>query len=148
MAEIQAEHWAEYGRNYYSRHDFEAVPEDAANALVGGIIERLEGLPGQSFAGMTVEKADEFAYRDPVDGSLSEHQGLRVWFDGGARAVLRLSGTGTEGATIRLYLEHYRAEGAIEGRNTAEVLEPVRQAILDLAGFQEHVGRIDPDVIT
>ncbi|MEP3330192.1 alpha-D-glucose phosphate-specific phosphoglucomutase [Sedimentitalea sp.] len=148
VAEIQQAHWAEFGRNYYSRHDFEAVPEADANALVNGIIARIDELPGQSFAGMTVEKADEFAYRDPVDNSLSEHQGLRIWFDGGARAVLRLSGTGTEGATIRLYLEHYRAEGSVEGRSTAEALEPLRQAVLELAGFQQHIGRVAPDVIT
>ncbi|WP_424988264.1 alpha-D-glucose phosphate-specific phosphoglucomutase [Microbulbifer sp. S227A] len=148
VARIQNAHWTEFGRNYYSRHDFEAVSQAHANALVTGVISRLDALPGQVFAGMTVERADEFAYRDPIDNSLSEHQGLRIWFAGGGRAVLRLSGTGTEGATIRLYLELYRAEGSIPGQDTAEVLEPLRQAVLELAGFARHVGRVDPDVIT
>ncbi|XDA98352.1 alpha-D-glucose phosphate-specific phosphoglucomutase [Sulfitobacter sp. LCG007] len=148
VKEIVEDHWQTYGRNYYTRHDFEAVPTAEANALMEGIVARLGELVGQRFAGLEVTGADEFSYTDPVDGSVSDHQGLRIWFEGGGRAVLRLSGTGTEGATIRLYLERYRApeEGTTEP--AAEVLEPIRQAALALAGFQAHIGRIDPDVIT
>ena len=91
------EHWRTYGRNYYSRHDYEDVETERANALYDGLRAALPSLPGQTFAGLTVETADEFAYDDPVDGSRSERQGLRIGFEGGGRAVFRLSGTGTVG---------------------------------------------------
>ncbi|MDW4498952.1 alpha-D-glucose phosphate-specific phosphoglucomutase [Sulfitobacter sp. D35] len=148
VQEIVEEHWRTYGRNYYTRHDFEAVPVEKAGALMDGIVARLGDLEGQSFAGLAVTGADEFSYTDPVDGSVSTNQGLRIWFEGGGRAVLRLSGTGTEGATIRLYLEQYRAPQEGTTDPAAEVLEPLRQAVLELAGFEKHVGRVEPDVIT
>jgi len=107
VAGIMAAHWKTYGRNYYSRHDYEALPADRAAAMMAALRERLAGLPGRAFEGMTVSAADDFAYTDPVDGSVSKGQGIRIIFDDGARIVLRLSGTGTEGATLRLYLERY-----------------------------------------
>jgi phosphoglucomutase len=144
VAEVMRDHWATYGRNYYTRLDFEDVPVEAANGLMDGVRTRLGDLPGQRFAGLTVEKADEFSYTDPVDGSVAEAQGLRVWFEGGGRAVLRLSGTGTQGATIRCYLEAFDAEVLDDpGR-----LDPVRAATMELAGFQQHIGRTEPDVTT
>jgi phosphoglucomutase len=141
-------HWAKYGRDYYSRHDYEAVASNAANSLMQQLRQKLSSLPGETFAGMTVEKSDEFAYRDPVDNSLSEHQGMRVWFEGGARAVLRLSGTGTDGATLRVYLEQYAPTGADHGRDPQEALSGVKAAIADLAGIEPLLGRTQPDVVT
>ena len=146
VAEILSDHWAEYGRNYYSRHDFEAVPTDAANALMDTLKASLGALPGKTFAGLTVSNADEFSYLDPVDGSVSENQGLRIWFANGARAVLRLSGTGTEGATIRLYLEQFDATNIDLAPETA--LAPLIAAVLELTRFQEFIGRTTPDVTT
>ena len=148
VADIMADHWARFGRNYYSRHDYEAVPTDAANTLMADIRTNLSDLPGRSFAGLTVEKADEFAYRDPVDGSLSEGQGLRLWFEGGSRGVLRLSGTGTDGATLRVYLEQYADTQADHGRDAQEALAPVRDAVAALARIEPLLGRDAPDVMT
>ncbi len=148
VAEILTDHWGSYGRDYYSRHDYEAIPTDQANALVGSVRERLSVLPGQSFAGLAVTAADEFAYNDPVDGSVSKGQGLRIWFEGGARAVLRLSGTGTEGATLRVYLEQYADQAADHGLDAQVALAGVRAALVELCDMQAHIGRIDPDVMT
>jgi phosphoglucomutase len=105
-------HWTEFGRNYYSRHDYEGVDIDKANTLVDELRGKLEILPGKEFSGLTVETADEFAYDDPVDGSRSEGQGIRIGFEGGARIVFRLSGTGTVGATLRVYLEDVETDPA------------------------------------
>lgn len=144
VAEVMTDHWATYGRNYYTRLDYEAVPTEPAMALIDDVRSSLATLPGQTFAGLTVAKADEFSYDDPVDGSVSHNQGLRIWFEGGARAVLRTSGTGTEGATIRCYLE------AISDTilNDMTQLDPVRAATMELAKFQQHIGRTEPDVTT
>ena len=144
VAEVMADHWATYGRNYYTRLDYEAVPTEAAEALMAGVRDRLGDLPGQRFAGLAVERADEFTYDDPVDGSVSKGQGLRIYYEGGARAVLRLSGTGTEGATIRCYLEAYDAAVLDDPSR----LDPVREATMALADFQGHIGRTEPDVTT
>jgi phosphoglucomutase len=144
VAEVMADHWATYGRNYYTRLDFEAVPTEGAEALMDGVRARLADLPGRSFAGLTVERADEFTYDDPVDGSVSRGQGLRIWYEGGARAVLRTSGTGTQGATIRCYLEAYDADRLDDPAK----LDPVRAATMALADFEGHIGRTEPDVTT
>ena len=148
VADILQDHWATYGRNYYSRHDFEAVPTDDANALMQAIEARLTELPGQSFAGLTVQSADSFSYHDPVDGSVSHNQGLRIAFEGGARAVLRLSGTGTEGATLRVYLEQYVDSAGNHALPVDEALDQVRRATLDITQMQSHIGRTEPDVKT
>ncbi|MGB3408174.1 MAG: alpha-D-glucose phosphate-specific phosphoglucomutase [Jannaschia sp.] len=144
VSEVMLDHWATYGRNYYTRLDYEAVPIDDASGLIDGVRERLATLPGKTFGPLTVEKADEFTYDDPVDGSISRNQGLRIWYEGGARAVLRTSGTGTEGATIRCYLEAF---SDVEIDDPAR-LDDVRAATMDLAGFQTHIGRTAPDVTT
>ncbi|MBE0413987.1 alpha-D-glucose phosphate-specific phosphoglucomutase [Yoonia sp.] len=144
VAELLADHWQTYGRNYYTRLDFEAVPTEAAQALLEGVIARLGTLPGQMFGDLTVKACDEFSYLDPVDGSVSAHQGLRIWYEGGARAVLRTSGTGTEGATIRCYLEAYSADDL----NNPAKLDAVRAATLALADFRGHLDRSEPDVTT
>jgi len=148
VAAIMADHWRTYGRNYYSRHDFEAVPIEAANTLMDDLRGKLAELPGQAAGGLTVSAADEFAYRDPVDGSLSEGQGLRLSFEGGARAVLRLSGTGTEGATLRVYLEQYVPEDGDHARDPQEALADVRDAVHAFARIEPLLGRSEPDVMT
>jgi len=148
VADILAAHWAKFGRNYYSRHDFEAIPADKADAMMAALRGRLASLAGTGVAGLEVEAADDFAYTDPVDGSVSRGQGVRVLFAGGSRFVMRLSGTGTEGATLRLYLERYvpGPEGLAEDPQAA--LAPViaaAHALADIAGF---TGRTAPDVVT
>ena len=148
VAEIMEAHWRAYGRTYYSRHDYEALPVDVAEAVMAGLRRRLEGLPGAEVQGMTVRAADDFAYVDPVDGAESKGQGLRVVFTDGARLVLRLSGTGTEGATLRLYLERHVAgpEGLLEEVQAA--LAPVIAAAEHLARIRAITGRAGPDVVT
>ncbi|MFT4782727.1 MAG: phosphoglucomutase [Paracoccaceae bacterium] len=148
VAEVMQDHWRSFGRNYYSRYDYEAVPTQAANQVMEGIESRLDALPGQNFGGLTVTRADNFSYLDPVDGSVSGNQGLRIWFDGGERAVLRLSGTGTEGATIRVYLEKYLPFEACTDDDTQSVLGPLRDAVLVLSDMATLTGRDAPDVYT
>jgi phosphoglucomutase len=148
VAEIMREHWAEFGRNYYSRHDYEGIDSDVANALMSALRESLPGLPGREVAGLTVETADDFSYTDPVDGSIAERQGVRIGFVGGSRAVLRLSGTGTEGATLRVYLERYEPDPGQHGLDPQEALAPVIAAADKLAGIRARTGRDAPDVMT
>ena len=148
VAEIMADHWETYGRNYYSRHDYEALPVDLANAMLADFRDRLPSLKGSENQGLVVQSADEFSYTDPVDNSVSAHQGFRILFEGGSRAVLRLSGTGTEGATLRVYLERYvpGPEGLTEDPQAA--LAPIIAATEDLVGVKARTGRTGPDVIT
>lgn len=148
VQEILTKHWAEFGRNYYSRHDYEGVDAEAAEALMQSLRDRMADLPGQTFAGLTVTAADEFAYDDPVDGSRAEAQGIRVWFDGGARIVFRLSGTGTVGATLRVYMENLELDPAAQNGDAQEALATVIAAADAVAGIKDHTGREAPDVIT
>ena len=146
--EILADHYATYGRTYYTRHDFEAVETERANAVMDGLRAKLGALPGTSVAGLTVQAADEFAYDDPIDKSRSERQGLRVMFDGNARAVFRLSGTGTEGATIRVYLEQLETGARKMSQDPQKALRKVIEAAQELSNLKELTGRSEPDVIT
>jgi phosphoglucomutase len=146
VAEIVADHWATYGRDYYSRYDFENVESDKANAVMQALRTKLPTLVGQTHAGLTVSAADEFSYHDPIDGSVSENQGVRISFDGGGRVVFRLSGTGTQGATVRVYLEQYAAEGS--DRDVQAVLQDVRHAGDAISELHALTGRTEPDVIT
>ena len=148
VAEILREHWATYGRNYYSRHDFEAIETAKADAMFAALRGSLAGLPGRAVEGMTVSAADDFAYTDPVDGSVSQKQGVRVMFADGSRIVYRLSGTGTEGATLRVYLERYAAGPGGLDLDAQEALAPVIRAAHALAGIAAHTGRSAPDVVT
>ena len=148
VTELMEAHWAEYGRNYYSRHDYEDVETERANALMDGLRGRLAELPGTEVAGLTVESAEEFAYDDPVDGSHSAKQGLIVTFEGGSRAVFRLSGTGTEGATLRVYLERVETDPDRLEDETQGALAPVIAAADRIAGIRQHTGRDAPTVIT
>ncbi|OJI93272.1 phosphoglucomutase [Planktotalea frisia] len=148
VKEIVTDHWQTFGRDYYSRYDFEAVASDKADALMSALRGKLADLAGQSVAGLTVKSADDFSYNDPVDGSVSSNQGVRVAFETGARAVFRLSGTGTEGATLRLYLEQYSgSDGAID-LDPQDALKDVRNAAFALSDMQAMIGRVEPDVIT
>lgn len=145
---LAREHWAKFGRNYYARHDYEALPTEAANALIAQLTAALPSLPGQAFGPLTVVAADSFAYLDPVDGSTSANQGLRVLFEGGSRIVFRLSGTGTEGATLRVYLERYEpADGNLDAA-VGDMLADLIAAAEGVAGIARHTGRTAPDVIT
>ncbi|RUX33638.1 alpha-D-glucose phosphate-specific phosphoglucomutase [Mesorhizobium sp. M2A.F.Ca.ET.042.01.1.1] len=145
---IVTEHWATYGRNYYSRHDYEEVESDRANALVDELRAKLGSLPGTSVRGLKIAKADDFAYHDPVDGSVSKNQGIRILFEGGSRVVLRLSGTGTSGATLRVYIERYEPDKARHDLDTQEALADLIAAADDIAGIKSYTGRNKPSVIT
>ena len=145
---ILESHWAHYGRDYYSRYDYENIDITVANDLMQSLRDRLADLPGQVFADKTVEKADEFSYEDPVDGSISAGQGIRVWFSGGVRVVFRLSGTGTQGATLRVYLERFVPPTGELELDPQVALYPVVKSMLELTQLKDIIGRSKPDVIT
>ncbi|SMX46520.1 alpha-D-glucose phosphate-specific phosphoglucomutase [Actibacterium lipolyticum] len=148
VSQIMVDHWGTYGRNYYSRHDYEAIDSNVAAQLMEALRAKLNDLTGETIEGMKISTADEFAYDDPVDGSRSEGQGIRIGFANGARIVFRLSGTGTEGATLRVYLEQYEANPAEMNRDSQVALSPVIAAADSLAGISARTGRDSPDVIT
>lgn len=148
VAKLMSDHWQEYGRNYYTRHDYEAVPTAQANALMSALEARLTSLAGQEFGAMTVSQADVFAYTDPVDGSVATSQGIRVFFKDDARVVFRLSGTGTEGATIRVYLEQVETAPDRLGQDPQAALSKVIAAAEEIAQIKAHTGKDAPDVIT
>ncbi len=148
VAEIARDHWSTYGRNYYARHDYEGLETARADALMAAVTEAMPSLPGRQFGPLKVEAADSFSYRDPVDGTTSTGQGLRVLFAGGSRIVLRLSGTGTAGATLRLYLERFEPVGGNLAADTAQMLADLVSAAEAIAGIARHTGRNGPDVIT
>jgi phosphoglucomutase len=148
VAQIMAEHWSRFGRHYYSRHDYEAIASDAAHGLYDRMKAMLPSLMGQSFAGRTIATADDFAYTDPVDGSLTSGQGLRLLLDDGSRVVLRLSGTGTQGATLRVYLESYVPPSGDLHQNPQAALGDLISAIDQLAEIKTRTGMNKPTVIT
>ncbi|MDQ0136277.1 phosphoglucomutase [Neorhizobium galegae] len=148
VAEIVKSHWAEYGRNYYSRHDYEEVDSDAANLLITALREKLSTLPGQSFGALKVATADDFAYHDPIDGSVSKNQGIRILFEGGSRVVFRLSGTGTSGATIRVYVERYEPDPSRHAIDTQEALADLIAVADQISDLRKRTGRDKPTVIT
>ena len=148
VAAILHDHWARFGRDYYSRHDYQAIEPDRANALMAALVARLPDLTGQGIGPARIAAADQFSYHDPVDGSVSHNQGLRILFEGGGRAVLRLSGTGTEGATLRIYLERYVGPDGDLGIETQTALSDLNMAVKSLIGLEDLTGRSDPDVMT
>ena len=148
VADIMTEHWATYGRNYYARHDYEAIAKDKAEALMAALRERLDSLPGTSNSGGAIQSADDFAYTDPTDQSVSHNQGVRILFADGSRVVFRLSGTGTEGATLRVYIERYVAPDGDLRMETAEALAPLIAAAQELADIRGFTGMDRPSVIT
>jgi phosphoglucomutase len=148
VEDVVRAHWRRFGRNYYTRHDYEAVPAAAAAGVMGHLRGQLLTLPGTEVAGRRVGTVDDFTYQDPVDGSVSTGQGLRVLFDDGARLVYRLSGTGTEGATLRLYVEAFEPDPARQERDPQEALAGLIAAALALGEVPARTGRDAPTVIT
>ncbi|MBM1170278.1 alpha-D-glucose phosphate-specific phosphoglucomutase [Microvirga arabica] len=146
--QIVREHWAAFGRDYYTRHDYEELETAPANELMETLRKKLPALPGQRFGGLTVQSCDDFAYTDPVDGSITPKQGIRILFEEDARAVFRLSGTGTSGATLRVYLERFEPDTNRHDLPTADVLAPVVQAANEIAEIAARTGRNEPSVIT
>ncbi len=146
--QLVQEHWTRFGRNYYSRHDYEAVDAAAAGQMMDALRAQLPALAGRQFGDFRVRQADDFAYTDPVDGSLAQHQGIRIVMDDGSRIVLRLSGTGTEGATVRLYLERYEADPAHHALDTQEALAPLIGIAEQVSQLKQRTGRRQPSVVT
>jgi phosphoglucomutase len=148
VQEIVQEHWRKFGRNFYTRYDYEEIDTEAANGLMQHLQSRLADLPGTALDSYTVDYADNFAYTDPVDGSVSENQGIRIGFTDGSRIVYRLSGTGTAGATLRIYLEAYEPDPEKQDRETAAVMQPLVDIATGMAQIEARTGRSEPTVIT
>ncbi len=148
VAEIVRDHWRQFGRNAYSRHDYEGVGPGAANSLMEDLRAALPSLPGQTFGCYAVEAADDFSYHDPVDRAVAERQGIRIRFRDGSRIVYRLSGTGTGGATLRVYLERYVRDPATLPEDPQAGLADLRDVAAEIADISEHTGRHKPDVMT
>jgi phosphoglucomutase len=148
VAEIMADHWKRFGRHYYSRHDYEAVDSTAAHGLYDRLEAMLPSLKGQPFAGGTIQDADNFSYTDPIDNSVTQGQGLRILLEDGSRVVIRLSGTGTKGATIRVYLESYVPSSGDLNQDPQVALGEMIRAINALAEIETRTGMKQPTVIT
>lgn len=148
VRDLARDHWARFGRNYYARHDYEGIDSAAADALIAALRAALPTLPGARFGNLVVADADDFTYQSPVDGALSRNQGLRILFECGSRIVLRLSGTGTQGATLRVYLERYEAIDGDLDADTGAMLADLVAVTETIAGIKRHTGRTGPDVIT
>ncbi len=146
--DLVREHWRTYGRNYYTRHDYDEIDLKAAEGLMDALRGMTATLPGKTFGAVKVEAADDFEYHDPVDGSHSDHQGVRVMFEGGSRIVYRLSGTGTVGATLRVYVERYEPPSGDLGQDTQGALADLIALSRELAGIEARTGRKAPSVIT
>lgn len=146
--QIVREHWKYFGRNVYSRHDYEGIDSSKAELLVAELRQKLVKLAGMEFEGMRIKTADDFSYTDPVDGSRSDKQGVRILLEDGSRVVFRLSGTGTEGATLRVYLERYVADASLHEIPTQTALAPLIALAENVARIAEFTGRKTPDVIS
>jgi phosphoglucomutase len=148
VQQIAREHWATYGRNYYTRHDYEDLDTPTAQALMQALGERLPSLAGQTLGARRVAQADDFSYTDPVDGSVASRQGLRIVFDDGSRIVYRLSGTGTSGSTLRVYIERFEPDPARHAQDTQAALADLIALADELAQTRSRTARAQPDVIT
>ena len=148
VADIVRRHWRTFGRNFYSRHDYDEIDSAAATELMQNLRRQLAALPGERLGAYEVAFADDFAYTDPVDGSTTDKQGIRIGFADGSRIVFRLSGTGTAGATLRVYLEKFEPDPAKHDRDTQEVLRDLIAAARQLAQIEQRTGRAEPTVIT
>jgi phosphoglucomutase len=148
VADIVHEHWQKYGRDIYCRHDYEAVDLDIANGIVDHLRRQLSRLPGKSWGDNIVKYADEFSYTDPVDNSVSANQGIRVGFSNGSRIVFRLSGTGTVGATLRIYIEKYERDITQLDQDSGQALAELVEIAELLCEVKKRTGRTEPDVIT
>ncbi len=148
VAEIVREHWRRFGRDYYSRHDYENMPAEIGEGIIAHLRDQLAGLPGKTFGSYRVNRADDFSYCDPVDGSVTEKQGIRLIFDNGSRIVFRLSGTGTEGATLRIYLERYEADASQHHHDPQDALKDLIELAEVLSEARKRSGMAVPTVIT
>lgn len=148
VEDIARQHWTTFGRNYYSRHDYEEVDSDAANGLMTALRDQLATLPGKTFGKLKVAASDDFSYNDPIDKSVSNNQGIRILFEGGSRVVFRLSGTGTSGATLRVYIERYEPDASRHDFDTQEALADLIAVADQIAGIKTRTGRTEPTVIT
>jgi len=148
VSAIMAEHWQTYGRNFYARHDYDAVEVEKANAVMDHVRSQLPDLPGKVFGQEVVEFADSFTYHDPIDGSVSENQGLRIGFESGSRFVMRLSGTGTVGATLRLYIERYTPDPKLIGMDNHEALDSILKIAKEITDVESLTGRSNATLVT
>jgi len=148
VRDLAREHWSIYGRNYYTRHDYEEIDLAAANGLMDALRGELASLPGTRYGALKLQGADDFEYRDPVDGSDTKAQGVRLLFEGGSRIVYRLSGTGTAGATLRVYIEHYVPQTGDLAQETQGALGEFIALSRELAGIEKRTGRKAPSVVT
>ena len=148
VTEIVDQHWQQYGRNYYTRHDYEGIPSDIAQQLIQHLESQLASLPGQNLAGRNIRYADNFSYHDPIDHSVSENQGIRIGFTDSSRIIYRLSGTGTDGATLRVYIESYQADTSKHHQDTQVALADLIAAANQTAQIEQRTGRKQPTVIT
>jgi phosphoglucomutase len=145
---IVRSHWQEFGRNYYSRHDYEEVDAVAANEMMDRLRSMLPELPSKQYGEYIVDYADDFSYTDPVDGSISSKQGIRIGFTDGSRIIYRLSGTGTKGATLRIYLESYEPDSSNHALETQKALEPFIKLAQEIGQIRKFTMRDTPTVIT
>lgn len=148
VEDIVTAHWARFGRNFYSRHDYEAIPSEAANGVMKLLKDSFASLPGKQFGNYTVDFCDDFSYTDPVDSSVSTGQGIRIIFTDGSRIVFRLSGTGTEGATLRIYLEAYEPDPAKHHLDAQHALAEMIEIAAQVSELRQRTGREQPTVIT
>jgi phosphoglucomutase len=148
VAQIVRDHWSRFGRNYYSRHDYEAVDSSIADAMMADLRAQLPTLAGRQFGEFTVQLADDFVYTDPVDGAVATKQGVRIVMEDGSRIVLRLSGTGTEGATVRIYLERFEADLARHDQDVQQALAPLAALAEQLSQLRQRSGHTAPTVVT
>ena len=148
VAEIVRAHWRTHGRDYYTRHDYEEVDAEAAAGLMAALRDKLVSLPGQTIGGRQIATADDFSYADPVDGSISSHQGIRILFADDARIVYRLSGTGTSGATLRVYIERFEADPSRQDHDTQQALRDLIAAADEIAEIRVRTAREQPSVVT
>ena len=146
VPQLMADHWAEFGRNYYTRHDFEAIESEKADAMMQHLRKEVTELKGRKFGALTVDWADDYSYTDTVDRSVSAHQGIRIVFEGGSRFVVRLSGTGTSGATVRLYLEKFDSKSF--DLDPQDAVANVLSAAQEIMQLEHFTGRTKPDVLT
>ncbi|MBK2296186.1 alpha-D-glucose phosphate-specific phosphoglucomutase [Francisella philomiragia] len=146
--QLVEEHWQKFGRNFYSRHDYEAIDTVIANTIMSSLRDKLSSLAGTQLNGEKVAKADDFSYTDPIDGSVSNHQGIRIIFEDGSRIVFRLSGTGTQGATLRIYLEKYESDSSRFNIPTQQALASLIDIAGDLTNIKSLTGMTEPTVVT
>jgi phosphoglucomutase len=145
---IVREHWATFGRHYYSRFDYEGIEQDKADRLMGDLLSRGPDLKGRRFGALEVADFENFSYTDPVDHEVTENQGLIIRFQGGSRIVYRLSGTGTSGATLRVYLEHFEPDAVHHDMEVQTALAPLAAIATTVAKVHELTGKAQADVIT